>query len=1293
MEMEETIVTEWLKSLHMEQYSDSFIDNGYDDLEICKQIGAPDLDAIGVVNPGHRNALLGAVMMLREEGAASVYFTVEEAQLASREHALTHNPPRGGSRGARSSRSSRGSRGSGSTASTPGEGPLHSIPMPLATAASSTTPSRYLDAYEAGRAELVRLPHTQLSGLLKERLVQDAVDLATHPYTTQIWSVSSSPQPWRNDYRWRSPYESMELEFSCTSPTSQDGVRGVLEGLASRYADEFNTHYQDVFDHLDKLRMDAWAQLVNRVKTPMLSATGDDHIQRPTSPSRASLQLEHFDLNLGWETDVQCLYNSCLLPQHGGHEEEEHGDGGGSSSSQPRQHSSSQTSSHSSSPDHRGYDDQPIYVPGRYNPSSCLSDAEEDQIYGYTGGFRGGGLRPPLFSHTEGCLNPRSALIYELPPVGDVKHGGNSKKRIGFGKFLKTLKRDLKRSSGTTKNNKNRMTHNLNNLPRNYGETGLSTTPLVMLPGYSSPASSRGSHSTHSHSSHSHSSSHSNQAFVSASAPGTPGSSGPVRDSGLQEAIERLKEQEMQRRREEQFREHEQILRDLRQGLLRSERPLRETAIFYTKGIPYQDDTYMYDDEVGDGGMGGGVDVGACVGPSQVGGCVGPPLHWYDEPPYESDPEDFLIAKDQLREPYVSSMRVVMKEEDIISLRTAGDISIPRDVTKTAHTHWAVGGAPGYVFRSPTHAHHRSPTHTHWPEVTYPSGRCVATYAQPVYDNVRSGSVVLARPERRARREPEYHNVESIRGPPGSSTGGNSRRGKRPLLRDSTGADYSSDVHSVTSRLSNVSVETNRSDPTDLRLSKYTSRSSMSGGSEDGHSPSHSSDYEDQDDNERSGSASLVGRMRGLRRDMQKKISRLKSPRGSTSSSPGPLPGDKAGPAGLPLSGHPQQQPATSSFESLPSSAPVASTTALGSNRSSLSGEEVEPYTGPFIGRARALVDCQPSPYDRDALKFKKGDIIDIIAKNPSGLWKGCVDGRVGHFKFILVEEEVERPTRRSRPWRGSTPRRGRACTLEELLTRLRLGHLIQVFVLNGYEDLEQFRDVEKADLDCLGITDPETCAKILTAVALLHDADSEPEQDLPETLETTEVALRRGDHGRDSGCYTDHRSTATVSLDENNLDTRQSTPSTDTSSGYHSRGAYNIPLGEATLTSRDDHSSALDSPSSESAPTSSTAQPGPHSEPHSYRAHLATVLPASPRAKLRQNQQDHKLKQDSQVDYEAKYVTARSVFEKELLKREVPFTVRSPKRNSESQSPTEELENEEKSEDSSVAVTGEASP
>lgn len=189
MEMEETIVEEWLRSLQLEQYSDSFIDNGYDDLEICKQIGAPDLDAIGVVNPGHRTSLLNAVLLLREEGAASVYFTVEEAQLASRDHSSLRNSS--GSRG----RSSRSSRGSGSTASTPGDPP---VPVTLPVA-SSNTPARYLDAYEAGRAELVRLPHTQLSGLLKERLVQDAVDLAAHPYTTQVlwhpWHPSGPTPP------------------------------------------------------------------------------------------------------------------------------------------------------------------------------------------------------------------------------------------------------------------------------------------------------------------------------------------------------------------------------------------------------------------------------------------------------------------------------------------------------------------------------------------------------------------------------------------------------------------------------------------------------------------------------------------------------------------------------------------------------------------------------------------------------------------------------------------------------------------------------------------------------------------------------------------------------------------------------------------------------------------------------------------------------------------------------------------------------------------------------------------
>ena len=44
------------------------MDNGYDDLETVKQIGTDDLDAIGVVNKHHRNFILDAVQVLREQG-------------------------------------------------------------------------------------------------------------------------------------------------------------------------------------------------------------------------------------------------------------------------------------------------------------------------------------------------------------------------------------------------------------------------------------------------------------------------------------------------------------------------------------------------------------------------------------------------------------------------------------------------------------------------------------------------------------------------------------------------------------------------------------------------------------------------------------------------------------------------------------------------------------------------------------------------------------------------------------------------------------------------------------------------------------------------------------------------------------------------------------------------------------------------------------------------------------------------------------------------------------------------
>lgn len=180
------IVVEWLKSLHLGQYAESFLDNGYDDLEICKQVGDPDLDAIGVFNSTHRHRLLQSVRTLREEGAASVYFTLEESA-AIQEECLCDSA---------SIRSSRASSGTGKTSD-------KELPSKnSASAGSSSTGSvqelhAYHDEYEEGKAELVRIPRLQLKSLLKEKLSQDGIQLSNQPYSTMV-----SPAMIRTEIFW-----------------------------------------------------------------------------------------------------------------------------------------------------------------------------------------------------------------------------------------------------------------------------------------------------------------------------------------------------------------------------------------------------------------------------------------------------------------------------------------------------------------------------------------------------------------------------------------------------------------------------------------------------------------------------------------------------------------------------------------------------------------------------------------------------------------------------------------------------------------------------------------------------------------------------------------------------------------------------------------------------------------------------------------------------------------------------------------------------------------------------------
>ena len=71
--MSSSSVRDWLKYLKLGDYSDSFIDNGYDDLETVKLIQRQDLEAIGVMRKDQQEFLLASVKVLKNRGATWVY--------------------------------------------------------------------------------------------------------------------------------------------------------------------------------------------------------------------------------------------------------------------------------------------------------------------------------------------------------------------------------------------------------------------------------------------------------------------------------------------------------------------------------------------------------------------------------------------------------------------------------------------------------------------------------------------------------------------------------------------------------------------------------------------------------------------------------------------------------------------------------------------------------------------------------------------------------------------------------------------------------------------------------------------------------------------------------------------------------------------------------------------------------------------------------------------------------------------------------------------------------------------
>ncbi|XP_022072650.2 SAM and SH3 domain-containing protein 1 isoform X1 [Acanthochromis polyacanthus] len=152
------LVLQWLSKLHLAHYMESFLDNGYDDLEVCKQIGEPDLDAIGVRIQYHRHRLLAAVDILKEQDkmkSPGYYFTLEPLD-ASTCHTHDFKAPRSQNVGKHEP-------------SCPGN---HNL--------------RFTECND-----FVTYPKLKLKVLIRDKLAKDGINLGQAPYTHKDGSVGN----------------------------------------------------------------------------------------------------------------------------------------------------------------------------------------------------------------------------------------------------------------------------------------------------------------------------------------------------------------------------------------------------------------------------------------------------------------------------------------------------------------------------------------------------------------------------------------------------------------------------------------------------------------------------------------------------------------------------------------------------------------------------------------------------------------------------------------------------------------------------------------------------------------------------------------------------------------------------------------------------------------------------------------------------------------------------------------------------------------------------------------------
>ena len=133
---------------------------------------------------------------------------------------------------------------------------------------------------------------------------------------------------------------------------------------------------------------------------------------------------------------------------------------------------------------------------------------------------------------------------------------------------------------------------------------------------------------------------------------------------------------------------------------------------------------------------------------------------------------------------------------------------------------------------------------------------------------------------------------------------------------------------------------------------------------------------------------------------------------------------------------------------------------------------------------AVALKNCVPSPYDNEALAFKKGDVVKVTTMNTNGIWRGTCGNKEGYFKFIDVKLQHQLRPKPNIMKKSHLSRMDifKSKSVSDLLTAVHLENLTSVFVLNGIETTDDIRSPD--DLDYLGLDDSSK-KKILSS---FHD-------------------------------------------------------------------------------------------------------------------------------------------------------------------------------------------------------------